>query len=286
MNIGVSAFAWTADFRDSHLKILPQLREHGLSSFEVPMFEPEKLPAARIRRAMDDNGLTCSVCAILPHGVNPISADTGVRKASVAHLMRCLDVSAEMGATLIGGPVYAPIGYFSGQRRSTEEWKWAIDAFEQLIPMLDSTKIDLSIEPVNRSETYFLTKAQDARALCDAIDHPRIGVTIDTFHSNIEEKTMPDAIAAVGNRLKHLHASENDRGILGSGHVDFEAILDTLRAIGYSGCLMIEGFGYSPNEVAAPGALWADVGVSPEDIAFDGAQYLRDLLEPFTSGDR
>ena len=278
MKIGVSAFAWTSDFCESHLEILPRLQEFGISGFEVPMFEPEKLPAARIRRAMDDSGLICSVCAILPHGVNPISADSDVRRKSVAHLVRCLDVAAEMGATLIGGPVYAPIGYFSGRRRSTEEWKWAVDAFQQLSSTLDSRQLDLSIEPVNRSETYFLTKAQDARALCDAIDHPRIGVTIDTFHANIEEKTLSGAIAAAGNRLKHLHVSENDRGLLGSGHVDFETVIDALRKIGYSGCLMIEGFGYSPKETTAPGALWADLDVSPEDIAFKGAQYLHSLL--------
>ena len=231
MKIGVSAFAWTADFRESHLEILPRLRDHGLSAFEVPMFEPERLPAAKIRRVMDDNGLTCSVCAILPQGINPISSDARVRKKSVAHLMKCVEVATEMGAKLIGGPLYAPIGYFSGRRRSKEEWDWAIDAFQQLSSTLDTNKLDLSIEPVNRSETYFLTTARDARALCDAIDHPRIGVTIDTFHANIEEKIISDAISVAGNRLKHLHVSENDRGLLGSGHVDFEAVIDALRKI-------------------------------------------------------
>jgi len=278
MKVGVSAFAWTSDFGESHLDLLPQLREHGLTAFEIPMFDPGKLPAAKIRRAMDANGLVCSVCAILPHGVNPISADSGVRKTSVAHLMKCLDVAAAMGATLIGGPVYAPIGYFSGRRRSTEEWNWAIDGFHQLSSTLDTNKLDLSIEPVNRSETYFLTTAHDATALCDAIDHPRIGVTIDTFHANIEEKSLSQAIRATGHRLKHLHVSENDRGLLGSGHVDFKAVIDALRKIEYSGCLMIEGFGYSPKEPMAPGALWANLDVSPEDVASKGAQYLQSLL--------
>jgi D-psicose/D-tagatose/L-ribulose 3-epimerase len=277
MKIGVSAFAWTADFRESHLEILPRLRDRGLSGFEVPMFDPEKLPAARIRRAMDDNDLTCSVCAILPDGINPISPDPGVREKSLAHLMKCLNVAADMGATLIGGPVYAPIGYFSGRRRSTEERKWAIDAFQQLGSTLDSNKLDLSIEPVNRFETYFLNTVQDAMALCEAIDHPRIGMTIDTFHANIEEKSIPQVIRYAGQRLKHVHVSENDRGLLGSGHIDFPVVIRSLHQIGYTGSLMIEGFGYSADEETAPGALWADLDVTPEDIAFAGAQYLRSL---------
>jgi D-psicose/D-tagatose/L-ribulose 3-epimerase len=277
MKIGVSAFAWTSDFRESHLEILPRLRDHGLSAFEVPMLEPERLPAAKIRQAMNDNGLTCSVCAILPHEINPISSDSGVRKRSTAHLLKCLEVATEMGATLIGGPVYAPIGYFSGRRRSADEWNWAIDAFQRLGPTLDANELDLSIEPVNRSETYFLTTVKEATALCDAIDHPRIGVTIDTFHANIEEKDLPQAVRSAGRRLKHVHASENDRGLLGSGHVDFPGILHSLREIGYFGSLVIEGFGYSPDEKTAPGALWADIRVSPENIAYEGALYLGSL---------
>jgi D-psicose/D-tagatose/L-ribulose 3-epimerase len=277
MKIGVSAFAWTADFRESHLEILPRVREHGLSGFEIPMFEPKKLPAAQVRRAMDANDLTCTVCAILPAGINPINADPGVRQKAVAHLKQCMDTAAEMGATLIGGPVYAPIGYFSGRRRITEEWKWAVDAFQQLSSTLDSNKLDLSIEPVNRSETYFLNRTQDAVALCKAINHPRIGVTIDTFHANIEEKSIPGAVRTAGQQLKHIHASENDRQLLGSGHVDFVGIINALHGMGYPGYLMIEGFGYCANDQTAPGALWSDVNVSPENIAFAGAQYLRSL---------
>ena len=277
MKIGVSAFAWTTDFRESHLEILPRLREQGLCSFEIPMFEPEKLPAGKIRRAMDSNGLTCSVCAILPQGINPISTDSRVRKESVAHLTKCLDIATEMGATLIGGPVYAPIGYFTGRRRTVEEWKWAIDALQQLTHTLESNRLDLSIEPVNRSETYFLTTIRDATSLCDAIDHPRIGMTLDTFHANIEEKSIPQAIRSAGQQLKHVHLSENDRGLLGSGHIDFGGVISSLHQIGYTGFLMIEGFGYSADEVAAPGAVWADIDVTPEDIAFAGATYLRSL---------
>jgi D-psicose/D-tagatose/L-ribulose 3-epimerase len=131
---------------------------------------------------------------------------------------------------------------------------------------------------VNRSETFFLMTAAEAKALCDAISHPRIGVTIDTFHANIEEKSIPNAVRSLGHNLKHIHASENDRGLLGSGHVDFPAIVAALREIEYDGYLTIEGFGYSADEPGSLGALWGDLGVSPEDVAFKGATYLRGLI--------
>jgi D-psicose/D-tagatose/L-ribulose 3-epimerase len=136
----------------------------------------------------------------------------------------------------------------------------------------------LAIEPVNRSETFFLRTATEAKALCDAIAHPRIGVTLDTYHANIEEKSIPKTGLSLGPALKHVHASENDRGLLGSGHINFPAIIEALRKSNYDGYLIIEGFGYSPSEPNALGALWGDLSVSPEDIAFAGATYLARLL--------
>jgi len=278
MRIGVSAFAWTADFRESHLDVIPTLRQHGLTAFEIPMFDPARLPAAKIRRAMAASVIDCTVCAILPEAINPISEDAGVRKRSIEHLRTCLQVASEMGAKLVGGPIYAPIGYLPNHRRTDEEWKWAIEALQSLTPALEATGMELAIEPVNRSETFFLRTARDAGALCEAVGHARIGVTIDTFHSNIEEKNIANAIRQVGRHLKHLHASENDRGLLGSGQVDFPEIIRALQEISYSGYLMIEGFGYSATEPNSPGYLWADKNVSPEEMAFEGAKYLVSVL--------
>jgi D-psicose/D-tagatose/L-ribulose 3-epimerase len=278
MKIGVSAFAWTTNFGPSHRELLSKIRKHGLEAFEIPMFDPAKLATTEIRRAFEASGLECTVCAILPTGINPISPDATVRKKSLAHLVHCVETSAALGAHLLGGPLYAPIGYLPGRRRNADEWNWAVEAFQALGDTLEANDITLSIEPVNRSETFFLMTASDGMALCDAVGHSRVGVTIDTFHANIEEKNIPDAARSLGKCLKHVHASENDRGLLGSGHVDFPGIVTALRDISYDGYLMIEGFGYSPDEPESLGALWGDLSVSPEDIAFRGAAYLGGLV--------
>lgn len=116
------------------------------------------------------------------------------------------------------------------------------------------------------------------KSLCDSLGHPRIGVTIDTFHANIEEKSVSSAIEQLGPHLSHVHLSENDRGLLGSGHVDFAAIAAALRRVGYEGSLIIEGFGYTQTEQSSPGTLWADLTVTPDDIARDGISFLRTCL--------
>jgi len=277
MKVGVSAFAWTTTLKKSHLNLLPQLRDHGLDGFEIPMVDQSILSSREIRRAFENSGLECTVCALLPAEINPIDADPLARKRAISHLRKCIETAAEAGAHLIGGPLFAPIGYLPGRRRNEDEWHWAVECFQALGDSLGEHEMTLSIEPVNRSESFFLNTAADAKALCEAVDHARVGVTVDTFHANIEEKNLASSVSSLGGFLKHVHASENDRGLLGSGHVDFPGIVSALYQIQYEGFLMIEGFGYSPDEPGSLGALWGDLNVSPEDIAFLGAKYLRRL---------
>ena len=258
--------------------LLPALREQGLQAVEIPMFEPSRLPASAIRRSVEDHDMACTVCAILPAGINPISPDKSVREQSRNHLRQCIQVAAELGAHLLGGPLFAPIGYLPEHRPTPDEWSWAVEAFQQLGDLLDSNEITLSIEPVNRSETFFLRTAVEARALCEAIGNLRVGVTIDTFHANIEEKDIAQTVRMLGPHLKHLHLSENDRGPLGTGHINFPSILKAAVESRYEGYLMIEGFGYSTEEMHSPGFLWADTSVSPETLTFQGATYLTELL--------
>lgn len=278
MKLGVSAFAWTSKFDQKHLPLIPKVKEMGFSGFEIAMFDPGDLAVSAIRRAFEASDLECTICAILPPGINPISPDAGVRKKSLQHLVRCVETCSELGAALLGGPLYAPIGYLPEHRPTADEWSWAVEAFQAIGESLNEYQVNLSIEPVNRSETFFLRTAEEAKRFCQSIGHPRIGVTIDTFHANIEERSIAAAVALLGPYLKHLHASENDRGPLGRGHVDFSAIAAALIDVGYDGYLMIEGFGYSPSEAHSPGALWADLSVSPEEIASGGARYLKGIL--------
>lgn len=277
MKIGVNSFLWTANFGPKQFNILPRVKEWGFDAFEIPVFDPARVELRAIRRELEVNGLACTICAILPPGLSPIDGDATVRSKTREHLARCLEFTAEMGANLLSGPVYAPVGHLPGRRRTEDEWRWAVDCFQQLGPVLEKNGITLALEPLNRFETFFLNTLSDTSALCDAIGHPRIGVLLDTFHANIEEKRIPDSCRMLGTRLRHVHACENDRGIPGSGHVDFAGMVDAMNEIGYDGYLTIESFGFNLPEMAAAAAIWRDLAPLPEDIASKGIAYLRTL---------
>jgi D-psicose/D-tagatose/L-ribulose 3-epimerase len=286
MKLGVSAFGWSSTFDESHFHLLPEVRAHGLEAFEVPLFDPAAVPAAAVRRALEGNDLAATVCCILPAGINPVSPDAATRRRSQEHLRQCVETAAELGARLLGGPMYAPIGYLPGRRRSDDEWSWAVEAFQQLGETLDRYDMTLALEPVNFGETFFLTTAADTREFCKAIANPRIGVLVDTFHANIEEKDIVASCVALGPLLRHVHASENDRGIPGTGHLDFPGLIRALSDTEYEGYLIIEGLGRLAPGTNSPIFQWRRPSETGDQIAFEGARYLRGLLRDSGSATR
>jgi D-psicose/D-tagatose/L-ribulose 3-epimerase len=141
--------------------------------------------------------------------------------------------------------------------------------------VLDIEEVDLAIEPLNRFEAYFLNTTEDAARLCEEVGHPRVGVLFDTFHANIEEKDLGAAIIGLGRHIKHVHACENDRGIPGTGHVEWNCVFPALKRIGYDGWIVIESFGFAIEAIAAAACIWRDIAPSPEVIAWEGVKFLR-----------
>ncbi|HWB96509.1 MAG TPA: sugar phosphate isomerase/epimerase family protein [Bryobacteraceae bacterium] len=275
MKFGVNTFIWTANFDRSNLPLLPRIRAAGFDGVEVPLFQPAQFAAADIRRGLADNGLECTICSVLTGGMNVISADAAVRQKTRVHLEDCVKAAAEVGAKIIAGPLYSPVGLMTGARRTQDEWKWAVECYQSLGPVLARHGVTIALEPLNRFETYFLNTAADAVALCDQIGHPNVGILFDTFHANIEEKDIAAGYRTAAKHLKHVHTCENDRGIPGSGHVEWAAVFQALRDIGYDGWLTIESFGFSLGELSAAASIWRDIAPTPEAIAFEGVKFLK-----------
>jgi D-psicose/D-tagatose/L-ribulose 3-epimerase len=180
-----------------------------------------------------------------------------------------------VGARILAGPLYCPVGYLPGRRRTSEEWNRAVEGWRALADTLVTNGVTMAIEPLNRFETYFLNTAADAAALCDQVNHPSVGVLFDTFHANIEEKDIAAGYRTVARHLKHVHTCENDRGTPGSGHVEWPAVFKALRDIRYDGWLTIESFGFALGDLSSAAAIWRDIERTPESIAFDGIRFLK-----------
>ncbi len=275
MKFGVNTFIWTAVFDRTNLPLLPRIKAAGFDGVEVSMFNPETFDAAAIRKGLAENGLECTICSVLSHDVNMIAEDAPTRARAVTHLKDCAARAAEVGAKIIAGPLYSPVGHLPGRRRTEEEWKWAVDCYQRLTPTLASHGVTIAIEPLNRFETYFLNTAADTVRFCDEVNHPNVGILFDTFHANIEEKDIAAAYRTVAPHLKHVHTCENDRGTPGTGHIPWNEVFSALHDTGYDGWLTIESFGFSLGELSAAASIWRDIAPTPESIAFEGIKFLR-----------
>jgi D-psicose/D-tagatose/L-ribulose 3-epimerase len=275
MRLGVNTFIWTSEFTPANLDLLPRIKAAGFDGVELPVAQPRHFRADEIRRGLEANGLACTVCSVILKEFNLVGDDADVRRKTQAHIRDVVKVAAELGATLVDGPLYSPVGYLPGRRRTDDEWKRAVEGYQAVVPALEAHGVTLAIEPLNRFETYFLNTAADATALCDAVGHVRVGVAFDTFHASIEEKNIAAACRAVGPHLKHVQISENDRGTPGSGNVDWTGVFDVLTEMRYDEWLTIESFGPNLGEFSSAVCIWRDIEPVTESIAFDGLRFLR-----------
>ena len=275
MQFGVNTFIWSAGIDRDLLALLPSIRQHGFDGVELPLIRPAQLPVAEIRRGLEENELACTCCSVLPAELSAISDDAAVRRATRAHLADCVRAASQLGAKIIAGPLYSPVGYLPGRRRTEDEWNRAVECYQSLGDTLRSHGITIAIEFLNRFETYFLNTAADAVRLAAAIDHPNVGILFDTFPANIEEKNVAAGLRTVAPYLKHVHACENDRGTPGTGHIDWPGVFEALRDIGYDGWVTIESFGFALGDLSAAASIWRDLAPRAEDIAFEGVRFLK-----------
>jgi len=135
--------------------------------------------------------------------------------------------------------------------------------------------VTIALEYLSRFEMYLTNTAADLAALVREVDHPRCRMMYDTFHAHIEEKDVRAALEACKDVLMHVHRSENDRATPGSGQVDWETTFAALHEIDYNGWVVIEAFGDAVPELAAATKIWRRMFESEEQLARDGAAFIR-----------
>lgn len=274
MKYGMNLLLWTGELNDDMLPVLESLKKMGYDGVELPIFNVD-LDYAAWGKRLDDLGLERTAVTVRGEGDNPISPDSAVRAAGVAATQRVLDCCQAVGATTLVGPYHSALGLFSGQGPTEDEWKWGVESMRGVAEHAGKVGVMLGVECLNRFETYLLNTHADAARFAKEVDHPNCRVMYDTFHANIEEKSIADAIRGCADVLVHVHISENDRSTPGQGNIRWSENFDTLHEIGYDGWLMIEAFGLALPELAAATKIWRRMFSSEEQLARDGLAFMR-----------
>ncbi len=262
--IGIISMQFVRPFTAGDLGLFATIRALGFDFVELLMPEPEDGLALRdVRLALGDNGLG----VVLAARVNPersiASADARAHRGGIDYLTRCIETAAELGASIVGGPLYGGPLVFAGVRPTPIDEHERLARLDRCVEGLArgsevaaAAGVRLAVEPLNRFETDVVSTVAQGIELVDAIGSPALGLLLDSFHMNIEESSISDAIRAAGARIVHFQANENHRGFPGTGHLPWSDIARALNEVGYQGPVCLEPFRRDDDRFGVPIAHW------------------------------
>jgi D-psicose/D-tagatose/L-ribulose 3-epimerase len=270
MHFSLWSAAWT---REAAEIAVPEAARYGLKVIEIPLLAPRSVDVGHARDLLAAHGIAPSASLCLPPDRRAVEQPEGTRD----FLLEALEVAHALGCTFLGGVTYSALGYKSGAPPTETEYAAIAGALRPVARRAGELGITLGLEPCNRYETHLLNTAAQTLALLDRIGEPNTAVHLDTYHMNIEEKGIGTGLRLAAGRAPYIHLSESDRGVPGSGTIDWEDVFSTLAETGFDGDLVVESFVTLPAEIAAALCVWRPVARDRYEVLDQGVSYLRRL---------
>lgn len=279
-SLGVNTWVWTSPLTDAGLAALaPRIRSWGFDVIELPVENPGDWDPRRAATLLSDLGLAASVVLVMGEGRELVAADPGTVATTRDYLRHVVDVAAEVGSPVIGGPAYASVG--RTWRLSDSERAAAYDELRAgLAPVVEhaaAAGVTVAVEPLNRYETSLINTVDQALEALDGLPEQACGLALDVYHMNIEEQDVAAAIKRASGRIAHVQVCANDRGTPGADHLDWPAIIAALDDAGYAGPLVIESFTAENATIATAASIWRPLAATQDALAVDGLRFLRSL---------
>ncbi len=281
MRFGVNAWVWVSPLTTDELaKLAPKVKAMGFDWIEVPIEVVGDLDYKTGAQIIADSGLGVSACAAMGPDRDLIHPDSAIRDNGMSYIRQCLDALHTLGGTNLVGPIYSAVGRVWQQTpdERAKDIDLLVKQLHELAVYAHDRGCVLGIEPLNRFETSLINTADQVVEVIDKVNHPGCQIMLDTFHMNIEEKSLGAAIRKAGSRMVHFHACENDRGAPGSGNVTWTEVAAALRDIRFDGPVVIESFTNKVKTIARAAAIWRSFESSQDALAQNGLNFLKSLL--------
>jgi sugar phosphate isomerase/epimerase len=218
---------------------LERLHRLGYDGIEI-MGEPRKYDVKEVRKLLDKYKLECyGSVTIMVKGRDLIHADPYFREMSLQYVKECIDLVAGLGGSLLT-LVPSEVGKIIAMADPDTEWQWAVEGIREAGEYARPHNIRIGLEPLNRFETNFLNRHDQALRLADDVGMDNVDVCLDAFHINIEEADPYQAIMNTGTRLVDFHVADNNRYPPGQGAIDWKKTIETLKKSGYMGPITSE----------------------------------------------
>jgi len=253
-------------------KTVARISSQGYDALEIEG-APERYDTRYVRELLKSHGLTCwGSVTLMMKGRNLLARDEDERASSVEYVKSLITLVKELDGRMVS-VVPGTVGKIVPDGRPEEEWGWAIASMQECYDFAERSGVLLGIEPINRFETYFINRGDQALALAEATG-PNCGVCLDIFHMNLEEDDSYAAIRRAKGRLVGFHVADNNRFAPGMGTFDWPRIVDTLREIGYDGPLSAE---FCPTLDRTPATRFpGSIDTHPEGLSAEQLRFLED----------
>jgi D-psicose/D-tagatose/L-ribulose 3-epimerase len=277
--IGVISMAYDRPFTAAHFPLFERMRKAGMDFCELLVPEEDEFDPRAAAAAAKDAGLSLVLAARVNVERDLASDSEAAQQGGVAYLRRCVDVAVACGAAIVGGPLYGTPLVFAGRPPRPFDAAQRAERVARVVAGLQDAGayaaqhgVRLAVEPLNRFETDFCNTGRQALALVEQVGSPAVGIMLDTFHMNMEENALPEAIRDAAPHLIHFQANENHRGFLGTGHIDWAPICRALYEIDYAGPITLEPFRRTDHSLSVPLAQWKPPAYDEDaDLMHSGA---------------
>jgi D-psicose/D-tagatose/L-ribulose 3-epimerase len=278
--LGVHALVWAAGWNEPDARRAIRLtKETGFDLIEIPLLDPRSINTSMTRRLLEEHELGASCSLGLSFETDVSSADGAVAARGGELLTAATRVTAELGASYLGGVTHSAMGKYLEPPRELGRQN-AVEQLKRVAQRAADAGVTLGIEPVNRYESNFVNTAEQALELVDEIGAANVVVHLDTYHMNIEETDLAAPVRLCGDRLGYVHVGESHRGYLGTGTVDFPAFFAALEEVRYAGPITFESFSSAvvSEEFASALAVWRDLWHDGRDLAAAARRFIEGHL--------
>ncbi len=284
--IGIYYAYWTHEWNEDFHPFIDKVAEIGFDVLEVNAGTVAQMtPADRqaLKQHADDRGIALNYCIGLPAPYDVASEDRATRERGIRFLQQMAEALGEIGGGGIGGILYSswPATLPQGETDKRPYFDRSVASLKVACKAAEANHVYFNMEVVNRFEQFLMNTCAEALTYVEAVGSPNVKVMLDTFHLNIEENFLGEAILLAGDKLGHFHVGENNRMPPGYGHIPWTEVSAALRQIHYTGYVVMEPFLMPGGQVGSDIKVFRDLSVDLDldEEARKALLFMRGLLK-------
>jgi len=273
--------AWIPRWNNANAPVaLGHAERLGFDHVVIPLRRFEDIDPPFIARAFEQFGLTPVNAAGQTPDADVSSADAGVRTRGLERLRTAVRLARDMGSRHVGGVMYSALRKYE-HAATPDNLRYAAAAISLIGEEARVAGVRIALEIVNRYETNLLNTVAQAMDFLAAVDCDNVWLHLDTFHMNIEEADMLEAIRSAMPRLAYFELDQNHRGMMAPGLIDMAPLLTECARLGFGGIVGVEAFSRSglAGDHADALAIWRDQFDDGDALALQSLTLVRRAFE-------